>query len=151
MKSVSVKVRSDRKWWTPWTAQDYIQSSCKDMIRCNFTSGAANLVIQVIQITQYGVHRLITRSWKYWTLCCDHQTVLRFSWHQWHPDGTNQNLVNGHWIRQSSQAITVCEYRGAPTTWLYTLRDYLMNTDTASLNFPTFLGPQQLILCKKDD
>ncbi len=45
----------------------------------------------------------------------------------------------------------VCEYRGAPTTRLDTPQDYFMNTDTASLSFPTFLGTPQLVQCRDDD
>ncbi len=47
--------------------------------------------------------------------------------------------------------VAVCEYDGAPTTQLYTPQDYVMNTDTVLLSFPTFLGLPTLMLCKKDD
>lgn len=33
--------------------------------------------------------------------------------------------------------VAVREHCGAPTAQLYTPQDYLMNTDTASLSFPT--------------
>ncbi len=47
--------------------------------------------------------------------------------------------------------VAVCEYPGAPTTQLYTPQGYLMNTDTALLSLPTFVGLPQLMLCKKDE
>ncbi len=45
----------------------------------------------------------------------------------------------------------VCEYHGALTAQLYTPQDYLMDTDMASISFPTFLKLPQLILCRNDD
>ncbi len=41
--------------------------------------------------------------------------------------------------------VTVCKYHKTPTTRLYTPWNYLMNTDTASLSFPMFLGLTQVV------
>ncbi len=54
----SVKICSDRKWWTQWTPQDYIQSQYKDTIRCDVTSDDTNLATYTMQITRCGVHHL---------------------------------------------------------------------------------------------
>ncbi len=92
--------------------------------------------------------------WHRVTLCCNSQSVLRFSQHQWHPDGTNlagtcQTDTESDMAVKTT--VAVCEYGGAPTTQLYTPQDYLMNTNLASLSFPTFLGLPQVIRCRKDD
>ncbi len=87
--------------------------------------------LREIWITRCGVYRvhcLIAQSWKYSTfqvtsLCHDseiHSISMAYRWHE-----CCRNLLNGFWITH-----------GAPTTWIYTPRDYLMNTDTASISFP---------------
>ncbi len=57
-----------------------------------------------------------------------------------------------HCDSQSVSFVAVCEYNGAvEQTCSINLQNYVMNTDTTSLSFATFLGLPQLIQCKKED
>ncbi len=48
-------------------------------------------------------------------------------------------------VNQTWQSKKWCVWiLGAPTAWLYTPLDYVMNTDTSLLGFPKFLGLPQL-------
>ncbi len=48
---LTVKVCSDQKRQTRWTAQEYIQNQCKDAITRDVTSGDPNLATHAIRIT----------------------------------------------------------------------------------------------------
>ncbi len=84
-------------------------------------------------------------------LCHDSPSTPRFSWHHWHRNAQWNKYTDVESDMAVKTTIALCEYHGAPTTRLYIPRGCVMNTDTALLSFPTFLGLPQLILCRNDD
>ncbi len=105
---------SDQKRLTRWTPQEYIQNQCKDTSACNVTAGDANLTTQAMQITWWGVHRLIAWSWKNFTFqATSHDIVARqpISVEFLPTSMTSRrhkrcwNLLNRLWIRHSGQLL----------------------------------------------
>ncbi len=135
--------------------QDYMQIQCKHVIRCNFTLGDANPRKHMMRIAMWCPShpwrklKILNFLGKFvWPLTASQRwdspnaTDIPTSWEHTRPNILMLNQTKNNYF---------CVEKQSGTTRLCRSPDYILNTYTTLLSFPTFWGLPELIQCRNDD